>query len=157
MGKTNAVLWGSVTVHDLVNHVLHYIVWALDHDKIDGCGVTHAWLEKSKSGDNCGAMRLVHGKVYLRIVIESLVNDLPDTSVAKTQFLRVLSPFDSYASFSNIFGKKKRCLVARCIGARCRRRRGDCRPSRGRRACRRSAGRGRTLHEVQAADRGGRP
>ena len=105
--KTNAVMWGSVTVHDLVNHVLHYIVWALDHDKIDGCGVTHAWLEKSKSGDNCGAMRLVHGKVYLRIVIESLVNDLPDTSVAKTQFLRVLSPFDSYASFSNILGKKK--------------------------------------------------
>ena len=83
MGKTNAVLWGSVTVHDLVNHVLDYIAWALDHEKVEGSGVTTAWLEKSRGGEGCGAMRMVMAKIYLRIFVESLVQDLPDTSVAK--------------------------------------------------------------------------
>ena len=90
--KANGAMWGPVTVSDLVNHVLDYIAWALDHEKVEGSGVTIAWLEKSRGGEGCGAMRMVMAKIYLRIFVETLVLDLPVTSVAKTEFLGVLPP-----------------------------------------------------------------
>ncbi len=102
--KANSAMWGPVTVSDLVNHVLDYIAWALDHEKVQGSGVTTAWLEKSRGGNGCGAMRLVMAKIYLRIFVETLVQDLPDTSVAKKEFLGVLVPFSSYAVFGKAFG-----------------------------------------------------
>ena len=80
--------------------------------------MTIAWLEKNTArggeGWQCGAMRMVMAKVYLRIFVETLVKDLPDTSVAKKEFLGVLPDFSSYAVFAETFGKKRRCLVARC-------------------------------------------
>ena len=102
--KVNSAMWGSVTVCDLVNHVLEYIAWALDHRKVEGNGVTIAWLEKSRGGNGCGAMKMVIAKVCLRIFVETLVQDLPDTSVAKKEFLGVLMPFSSYAVFNKTFG-----------------------------------------------------
>ena len=57
--KSNAAMWGSITATDLINHVLDYIAWALDHEKVEGSGVTIAWLEKSGGGKGCGAMRMV--------------------------------------------------------------------------------------------------
>ena len=44
--EKNSAMWGTVTVPDLVNHVLDYIAWALDHEKVEGRGVTNTWLEK---------------------------------------------------------------------------------------------------------------
>ena len=49
-------------------------------------------------------MRTVMAKIYLRIFIETLVQDLPGTSVAKKEFLRVLTAFSSYAVFNMAFG-----------------------------------------------------
>eukprot|EP00974_Lingulodinium_polyedra_P092220 8936241-Lingulodinium_polyedra.AAC.1 len=92
-------MWGSVTVPDLVNHVLDYIAWALDHEKVEGRGVTIAWLEKGRGGNGCGAMRMVMAKIYLRIFVETLAEDLPGSSVAKQEFLGVLPHFSSYAVF----------------------------------------------------------
>ena len=72
--------------------------------------MTIAWLEKNTArggeGWQCGAMRMVMAKVYLRIFVETLVKDLPDTSVAKKEFLGVLPDFSSYAVFAETFGKK---------------------------------------------------
>ena len=34
--KANVAMWGSVTVSDLVNHVLDFVVWALDTEKVEG-------------------------------------------------------------------------------------------------------------------------
>ena len=79
----------------IVNHVLDYIAWALDHEKVEGRGVTCAWLEKDRHGNGCGAMRSVMAKIYLRIFIETLVEDLPDSSIAKQEFRGVLPHFSS--------------------------------------------------------------
>ena len=81
--KANAAMWGPVTVCDLVNHVLDYIAWALDHKMIEGSGVTIMWLEKSRGGKGCGAMRMVLAKINMVHFIQTLVQDLPETSVAK--------------------------------------------------------------------------
>ena len=97
-------MWGTVTVPDLVNHVLDYIAWALDHQKVEARGVSSAWLEKSRGGNGCGAMRMVMAKIYLRIFIETLVEDLPGGSIAKQGFLGVLPHFSSYAVFGKTFG-----------------------------------------------------
>jgi len=82
--------------------------WALDHEKVEGGGVTTAWLEKTSKG--CGAMRMVMAKVYVRIFLETQwhVMDLPDTSVAKKEFFSVLAPlkFAGYAVFAQAFGTK---------------------------------------------------
>ena len=45
-------------------------------------------------------------KIYLRIFVEALVEDLPGTSVAKKEFLGVLPHFSSYAVFAKTFGAK---------------------------------------------------
>ena len=102
--EKNSAMWGSVTVPDLVNHVLDYIAWALDHEKVEGRGVAIAWLEKDRHGNGCGAMRSVMAKIYLRIFIETLVDDLPDSSIAKKEFRGVLAHFSSYAVFGKTFG-----------------------------------------------------
>ena len=102
--EKNSAMWGTVTVPDLVNHVLDYIAWALDHEKVEGRGVTIAWLEKGRGGNGCGAMRMVMAKIYLRIFIETLVEDLPGGSIAKQGFLGVLPHFSSYAVFGKTFG-----------------------------------------------------
>ena len=104
--KGNSQMWGSVASGDLVNHVLDYIVWSLEHDKVEGCGVTIAWLEKSRGGGGCGEMRMVMAKIYLRVFLESLVHDLPANSVARKDFLRVLAPFEGYAAFNKAFGTR---------------------------------------------------
>ena len=104
MEKANSAMWGPVTVCDLVNHVLEFIAWALDHEKVEGSGVTISWLEKSRGGNGCGALRMTLAKMYLRIFVENLVQDLPDTSVAKKAFLGVLPHFSSYAVFGKTFG-----------------------------------------------------
>ena len=105
--EKNSAMWGTVTVPDLVNHVLDYIAWALDHEKVEGRGVTIAWLEspatKGRGGNGCGAMRMVMAKIYLRIFIETLVEDLPG-STTKQEFLGVLPHFSSYAVFGKTFG-----------------------------------------------------
>ena len=44
-----------------------------------------------KRGNACGAMRMVMAKTYLRIFVESLVEDLPDDSLAKKEFHGVLT------------------------------------------------------------------
>ena len=44
------------------------------------------------------------GKIYLRIFVETLVQDLPGNSVAKKECLGVLLPFSSYAVFGKTFG-----------------------------------------------------
>ena len=80
--KSNAAMWGVVTVPGLVNHVLDFIAWALTYEKIEAGGVTTAWLEKNKENNGIGAMRMVLAKIYLRIFVETLVQDLPGTSVA---------------------------------------------------------------------------
>ena len=46
--KANSPMWGAVTVTDLVKHVLEYIAWALEHEKVEGNGVTIAWLEEKQ-------------------------------------------------------------------------------------------------------------
>ena len=102
--KANSPMWGAVTVNDLVNHVLEYIAWALEHEKVEGNGVTIAWLEKSRGGNGCGALKMVFAKIYLRIFVDSLVQDLPSSSVAKKEFLAVLPHFSSFAVFSKYFG-----------------------------------------------------
>ena len=66
--------------------------------------MTSTWLEKSSQG--CGAVRMVMAKVYLRIFVETLAKDLPDSSVAKKEFLAVLPYFSSYAVFGRTFGTK---------------------------------------------------
>jgi len=104
--KANAAMWAPVTVSDLVNHVLDYVAWALDHEKVEGGGVTTPWLEKSRGGENCGAMKMVMAKICLHIFTKTLVLDLPDTSVAKKEFLGVLPHFSSYAVFAKTFGTK---------------------------------------------------
>ncbi|CAK0824328.1 unnamed protein product [Prorocentrum cordatum] len=103
--KGNAAMWGAVTATDLVNHVLDYIAWALDRDKVEGGGVTTSWLEKKKKdSDEAGAMRMTLAKVYVRVFVHSLVDDLPDSSSAKKEFLGVLPHFSSYAVFGRTFG-----------------------------------------------------
>ena len=47
---------------------------------------------------------MVMAKIYLRIFIETLVEDLPDSSMAKKEFLGVLTYFSSYAVFGKTFG-----------------------------------------------------
>ena len=49
-------------------------------------------------------MRMVMAKIYLRIFIETLVEDLPGSSMAKKEFLGVLAHFSSYAVFGKTFG-----------------------------------------------------
>ena len=44
------------------------------------------------------------GKIYLRIFVETLAQDLPGNSVAKKECLGVLLPFSSYAVFGKTFG-----------------------------------------------------
>ena len=95
--KANSPMWGAVTVNDLVNHVLEYIAWALEHEKVEGNGVTIAWLEKSRGGNGCGALKMMLAKIYLRIFVDSLVEDLPSSSVAKKEFLAALPHFSSIA------------------------------------------------------------
>ena len=103
--QKNSAMWGTVTVIHLVNHVLDYIAWALDHEKVEGRGVTNAWLERGRGGgDGCGAMRMVMAKLYFRIFVETLVHDLPDGSVAKQEFLGVLPHFSRFAVFGKTFG-----------------------------------------------------
>ena len=69
--------------------------------------MTTAWLEKSRGGEGCGAMRMVMAKIYLRIFVETLVGDLPGTSAAKKEFLGVLAHLSSYAAFARTFGTKR--------------------------------------------------
>ena len=33
--EKNSAMWGTVTVPDLVNHVLDYVAWAIDHEKVE--------------------------------------------------------------------------------------------------------------------------
>ncbi|CAK0818513.1 unnamed protein product [Prorocentrum cordatum] len=107
--KGNAAMWGTVTATDLVNHVLDYIAWALDHGLVEGGGVTTSWLEKKKKdSDEAGAMRMTLAKIYVRVFVHSLVDDLPDSSSAKQEFLRVLPHFSSYAVFGRTFGAAAR-------------------------------------------------
>ena len=47
---------------------------------------------------------MVMAKIYLRIFIETLVEDLPGSSIAKQEFLGVLPHFSSYAVFGKTFG-----------------------------------------------------
>jgi len=108
--STNAAMWRPVTVTDLINHVLEYIAWALDHERVEGGGVTTVWLEKRSrvpGGEGCGAMRLVMAKVYVRIFLKTHVMDLPDASLAKKEFLSVLTHFAGYEVFARAFGTKK--------------------------------------------------
>ena len=52
--EKNSAMWGKVTVPDLVNHVLDYIAWALDHEKVEGDAVALAWLEKGRERQGAG-------------------------------------------------------------------------------------------------------
>ena len=90
--KSNGVLWGSLTVPELINHVLEYIAWSLDHEKVEAGGVTVTWLDKNRSGKAaCGEMRMLMAKINLHLFLETLARDLPEGSVARTEFLRVLA------------------------------------------------------------------
>ena len=104
--KANAAMWGSITATDLINHVLDYIAWALDHGKLEGGGVTTKWLETkggARVAEGCGTIRLVTAKAYVRVFLENAVNDLPDTSNAKKEFQGVLAHFASYEVFARTF------------------------------------------------------
>ena len=75
---------------------------------IQACGkeVQGANAAMSQWGEGCGVIRTVPAKTYLRVFVETLVQDLPDTSVAKKEFLAVLQHFSDlvYATFAKTFG-----------------------------------------------------
>ncbi|CAK0824327.1 unnamed protein product [Prorocentrum cordatum] len=107
--KGNAAMWGAVTAADLADHVVDYIAWALDHDLVEGDGVTASWLAGSdrveaKDRRHAGAMRMALAKIYVRVFIHSLAQDLPDSSGAKQDCLRVLPHFSGYAVFGGTCG-----------------------------------------------------
>ena len=47
---------------------------------------------------------MVMAKIYLRIFIETLAEDLPGISIAKQEFRSVLTHFSSYVVFGKTFG-----------------------------------------------------
>ena len=51
-------MWGPVTVCDLVNHVLEYIAWALDREKVEGSGVTIAFRGRRQRRSGSAGPRL---------------------------------------------------------------------------------------------------
>jgi hypothetical protein len=113
--KANGVAWGSMHVRDLVNHVLYFIAWALDNNMVAGGAVTIAWLDKSRDGKT-GEMKMLLAKISVYLFIETLVQDLPDTSAAKKDFVAVLANFSSYAVFAKVFAIEEAVATEGAVG-----------------------------------------
>jgi hypothetical protein len=54
---------------------------------------------------------LLLAKIGVHLFIETLVQDLPDTSAAKTDFVAVLANFSSYAVFANVFANVEEAVA----------------------------------------------
>ena len=112
--EAQASLWGTGgTVQRMVTHVLDYVLWALDHDKVPAAGVSDQWLwaefpRGGRDSTRCGAVRTALAKMSLKMYVENLVHKLPAESGEKKAFLDVLRPFHDYGVFGEAFGKMKK-------------------------------------------------
>ena len=63
------------------------------------CIVWEVWIHD-------GEMGMVMSKIYLRVFVQNHAQDLPDDSVAKTEFLNTLPHFSDNAVYGGTFGTK---------------------------------------------------
>ena len=111
-GSLTSVLWGeTIKIHDLVNHVLAYVSWSLEGDRIPPSGVTSAWFSAREDAGgrkkHSGATKTTLAKINLKMYVEGLVQDLPADSKGKAAFLTVLAPFQDYEVFGKTFAESR--------------------------------------------------
>ncbi len=94
-------MW-NCTCSELLQHVLHYIEWVLDHHNVQPTNITVEWLDKARDG-TIGCVHKVLAKVQLVHHCRSLVRDAPPESKTREELLKVLDCFNSYRTYIAAF------------------------------------------------------
>ena len=110
--ETCAKMWDGASTPDLLGHVIRFIMWGFEYDRVHPADVTCDWLDKSRDGTP-GCVARVLAKTQLVMHCRSLVSELPDGSVlsynpsaTRAEMLRVLNKFSSYTTYGTAFGAR---------------------------------------------------
>ena len=98
-------MWDGASTPDLLGHVIRFIMWGFEYDKVHPADVTCDWLDKSRDGTP-GCVARVLAKTQLVMHCRSLVSELPDGSATRAEMLRVLNKFSSYTTYGTAFGAR---------------------------------------------------
>ena len=99
---TAARMWDSASTPVLVRHIVFYIMWLLEHEKMAASSMTQEWLDKSRDGSP-GCVVKVLAKMQLILQMKALATELPEDSPTRKDTMTVLANFTNYEVFSKSF------------------------------------------------------
>ena len=97
-----AKMWKGLTASDLVSHVMHYLIWGLQHDTIKPGDITMEFLDKDRHS-NLGIIHRVLAKIQLIRQCDDMVRELPGETKTKTDLENLLTKFQGYNTYNTAF------------------------------------------------------
>ena len=99
-------MWSNAPTTVLIQHVVHYLMWALEHDRIQASGITCEWLDKTRDG-HPGCVNKVLAKAQMVLQLKAMASELPEDSKTRVDCLTALAQYTNYDVFNKAFAQSE--------------------------------------------------